>query len=308
MLSFIAKRLAYFALTLFLLFTVTFVLMKSIPGDPFTQEQALPQEILKNLHTHYGLDKPIIHQYFSYLKSTLTLNFGPSFKYEGMTVNQLIEEGFPISATLGLEAFCIAVVLGILIGVFSAINHSRWQDKSSMVLAVILVSVPGYVLASILQYFLAYRLGIFPVAMWGTFSQSILPAISLAALPMAFIARLVRNNMIEVLHQDFIKTAKAKGLSHGRIVWVHAFKNSLLPIMPYFGTLLTNLLVGSFVVEKIYGIPGLGQWFISSVLNRDYTVIMGITLFYGTLLLAMMCLIDIINGILDPRIRKETYS
>lgn len=295
-------------LTLWLLVTLTFILMKAIPGDPFTQEQSLPPEIVASLYQYYGLDQPIWKQYLDYLANLVRGDFGPSYKYIGQSVDQIIAEGFPLSALLGLEAFLFATSLGLCLGVIAAAHQQRWEDYAVTLLTVIGVSVPSFILATLLQYLFAVRLSWFPVGSWGSFSHTILPALSLALLPAAFIARMVRNSMIETLQQDFIKTAHAKGLPPWRVLIVHGLKNSLMPVVPYFGTLLTNLLAGSFVIEKIFGIPGLGQWYVSSILNRDYTVILGLTLFYGFLLLTMMFVIDLVFGILDPRIRlKRAY-
>jgi oligopeptide transport system permease protein len=278
-------------------------MMKAIPGDPFMEEKAIPKEILKSLHRHYGLDKPWHVQYGKYLKSVATWDLGPSFKYKTRTVNDIINEGFPVSLTLGLEAMFIAVCLGVTLGVIAALNQNSFQDHSAMLVAVIGISIPSFILASFLQYLLALQWGLFPVARWGTFLHSVLPALSLALLPTSFIARLTRSNMIEVLQQDYIRTAKAKGLAKSSVIIRHALRNALLPVITYMGPLFANILSGSFVVEKIFGIPGLGQWFVISIQNRDYTVIMGTTVFYSILLLLSVFLVDIAYGFVDPRIK-----
>ncbi len=302
------KRFCYLLFTLYLIVTLTFFLMKAIPGDPFTQEKALPKEILEGLRSHYGLDKPLYVQYLYYLKSIVTWNLGPSFKYKARTVNEIINEGFPVSATLGAEALCLALSFGISLGALSALYQNRWQDRTTMVLAVLGISIPSFILATLLQYVFALKLGLFPVARWESWQSTILPAISLAALPTAFIARLIRSNMVEVLQLDYIKVAKAKGLTSFAIVRKHALRNALLPVMGYFGQLIVNILVGSFIIEKIFGIPGLGQWFVTSVSNRDYTVIMGTTVFYSILLLTAMFIVDICYSYLDPRIQQEDFA
>ena len=299
------KRFLSNLFALWVVITVTFFLMKAIPGDPFTQEKALPKEILKSLYEHYKLNDPWYVQYSHYLKSVATWNFGPSFKYRGRSVNDIIKNGFPISATLGLEAMTLSITFGILLGTVAALKQNKWQDYSAMIIAVIGISVPSFILASFLQYFLAIKLDLFPVARWGTFQQSVLPAISLAALPTAFIARLTRSNMIEVLSMDYIKTAHAKGLSNKVVIVKHALKNACLPIVTYIGILTVNILTGSFIIEKIFGIPGLGQWFINSITNRDYTVIMGITVFYSIILLSSIFLVDLTYSWIDPRIKIE---
>ena len=303
MAHYLLKRFASNLLALWVVVTVTFFLMKAIPGDPFTQEKALPKEILDSLYKHYKLDEPLYSQYGSYLKSILTWDLGPSFKYKARTVNEIIRSGFPISALLGLEAMVISICCGITLGSIAALKQNQWQDYLSMVVAVIGISVPSFILAAFLQYFLSIKLDLFPVARWGTFSQTVLPAISLAALPTAFIARLTRANMLEVLSMDYIKTARSKGLSNTTVIAKHALRNSLLPVISYLGMLTANILTGSFIIEKIFGIPGLGQWFINSITNRDYTVIMGITVFYSLLLLSAIFVVDLIYGWIDPRIK-----
>lgn len=303
LLKFFIKKIVILALSLFLVASLTFFLLKVIPGDPFAQEQAVPEEILKSMRAHYGLDKPWYVQYFKYIKGIVTWNLGPSFKYEGRTVNEIIKDGFPVSLTLGFEALSLSVLLGISFGSLAALFRSKWQDHTCMVLAVIGISVPNFILASFLQYIFAMKLSLLPVARWGSFSQSILPALSLSALPIAFIARLTRANMVEVLEQDYIMTARSKGLSTTRILFKHVLKNSLLTVITYLAPLCSAILTGSFVVEKIFGIPGLGGWFVTSITNRDYTVIMGLTMFYSVILMTCVFLVDLIYYFLDPRIK-----
>jgi oligopeptide transport system permease protein len=277
--------------------------MHAIPGDPFTQEKAIPEEILKAMQKHYGLDKSLIAQYFEYMRGILQLDLGPSFKYQGRTVNAIIREGFPVSLCLGLEALFLSLFFGTLLGSISASKQGKWQDRSTMFLAILGLSVPSFLLATFLQYLFAIKLDLFPVARWGTFRQSILPALSLSALPTAFIARLLRASMIEVLHQDYIQTAKSKGLSTFSILYKHVLRNALMPVLSYLGPLTASILTGSFAVEKIFGIPGLGQWFVLSITNRDYTVIMGTTLFYSVLLMISVFLVDLVYSWIDPRIQ-----
>jgi oligopeptide transport system permease protein len=288
---------------LFLIVTATFFLMKAIPGDPFVQEQTLPKEVLKVLRAHYHLDDPIHQQYLHYLKAVATWNLGPSFKYKGRTVNDIIAQGFPVSAVLGMEALIIALTLGVTLGTVAAWHRGRWQDRLAMTLAVVGISIPGFLLAAFLQYIFAIKLGWFPVARWGSFAHSVLPAFALAGFPMAVVARLTRASMAEVFRSDYLKTARAKGLSVRATILFHGLRNGLLPVVSYLGPMTVNILIGSFVVEKVFGIPGLGQWFVTSVTNRDYTVIMGMTVFYSALLLVATFLTDVLYGVLDPRIR-----
>jgi oligopeptide transport system permease protein len=301
--NYLFKRLYFNLLTLWVIVTLTFFLMKAIPGDPFAQEKALPKEIMDALYKHYKLDLPWYQQYLSYLKSIATWNLGPSFKYKSRTVNEIIKSGFPISATLGLEAMLVAISMGILLGSIAALKRRKWQDYSTMLTVTLAISVPNFILAAFLQYLLAIKLDLLPVARWGSFQQTILPTLALAAFPTAFIARLTRTNLIEVLEKDYIKTAWSKGLNQYQIVIKHGLRNALLPVVTYLGILCVNILTGSFVIEKIFGIPGLGQWFINSVMNRDYTVIMGLTVFYSILLLSATFFIDLLYGIIDPRIQ-----
>ncbi len=299
------KKLSILIVSLLIVASLTFFLMHAIPGDPFTQDKAIPEEILQAMHKHYGLDKPLYIQYLEYMKGLFSLDLGPSFKYQGRTVNEIIREGFPVSLCLGLEALFLSIFFGILFGSLASLKHTKWQDHCLMALAVIGISIPSFILATFLQYLLAMKLDLLPVARWGSFSQSILPALSLAALPTAFIARLIRSNMIEVLQQDYIQTAKAKGLNPWQILFKHAIRNALLPVITYLGPLTAAVLTGSFAVEKIFGIPGLGQWFVLSITNRDYTVIMGTTIFYSALLMCCIFIVDILYCLIDPRIKLE---
>lgn len=302
---FLAKKIAILFLSLFLVASFTFLLMKAIPGDPFIQEQAVPEEIMQSMYAHYGLDQPLHVQYWRYIKGLATWNLGPSFKYEGRTVNEIISEGFPVSLALGLEALTISIGLGILLGTLAAVYRGRWQDHIAMIIAVVGISVPNFIIATFMQYIFSMKLGLLPVARWGTFAQSILPSISLAALPTAYIARLTRTNMVEVLEQDYVVTAKAKGLSMRQVVWRHVLRNSLLTVITYLGPLTSAVLTGSFVIEKIFGIPGLGGWFVTSITNRDYTVIMGVTIFYSCILMVAVFIVDVISFTLDPRLRER---
>lgn len=303
MTQFLLKKIFILLVSLFVVATLTFALMQMIPGDPFTQEKAVPEEILKAMYRHYGLDQPWYVQYLRYMKGLITFDLGPSFKYQGRTVSEIIREGFPVSMTLGLEALLLSIFSGIGLGCIASLKHAKWQDHFTMVLAVLGISVPSFILATFLQYFFAMKLDLLPVARWGTFDHSILPAIALAALPTAFIARLTRSNMVEIMQQDYIQTAQSKGLNSFQIVFRHCLRNALLPIVTYLGPLTTAILTGSFAVEKIFGIPGLGQWFVMSITNRDYTVIMGTTVFYSAILMLSVFLVDVLYCFIDPRIK-----
>lgn len=301
--KYIAKKLAYMFMALFVIVSATFFLMKAIPGDPFSDERGMPPEILEALRDHYGLNDPWYTQYGRYLVQVASLDLGPSFVYKGRTVNEIIADGFPVSFVLGMEALVLSVTAGIGLGAVASVRQNRWQDYLAMFVAIIGISVPSFILATVMQYIFAMKLGILPVARWGTFAHTIMPAIALAALPTAFIARLTRSNMLEILQQDYIKTARSKGLSEWRVMIRHALPNAILPVVTYLGQLTAGIFIGSFVIEKIFGIPGLGQWFVQSVLNRDYTTIMGTAVFYSVLLLTMIFLVDMAYMVLDPRIR-----
>lgn len=302
MTRFIIKKILILLFSLYVVATLTFALMHIIPGDPFTEEKAVPEEILKAMFHHYGLDQPWYVQYGKYIKGLVTFDLGPSYRYQGRTVTEIIQEGFPVSLTLGLQALAIAIFCGLSLGCIASLKFLKWQDHFTMVFAVIGISIPSFILATFLQYLLGMKLDLLPIARWGSIQHSILPSLSLAALPMAFIARLTRANMVEIMQQDYIQTARSKGLNSFQIVYRHALRNALLPIITYLGPLTTSILTGSFAVERIFGIPGLGQWFVMSITNRDYTVIMGTTVFYSVILMTCVFIVDIIYCFIDPRI------
>ncbi|KIC71021.1 Dipeptide transport system permease protein DppB [Candidatus Protochlamydia amoebophila] len=297
------RKFIYLLSSLWIIITLTFILMKAVPGDPFNDEQGLRTDIHQTLIKKHGLDQSGINQYLNYLSQLLKGNLGYSLKYQGRSTNQIIQESFPISAQLGFQAIFIALIGGVTLGLIGALKKNKWQDFFILILTAIGTSIPSFILATFLQYIFAIKWGVLPLAQWGNFNQSILPSLSLALLPMAFIARLTRASLIEILKTDYIKAAQAKGLPYYQILYSHALRNALLPVISYLGQLLANILVGSFIIEKIFSIPGLGGWFVNSVLSRDYPVIMGLTLFYSTLLLLSVFIVDIIYSLLDPRIQ-----
>ena len=301
--SFFLRKVGILIFSLFLVITGTFFLMKAIPGDPFIQDKIIPEEVMKAIHRHYGLDQPIWAQYLKYLKGFLTGDLGPSLIYQGRNVNQIIWEGFPVSATIGLQALTISLFLGTLLGCLAAAKQHKWQNNASMLATTVGISVPNFVMASLLQYIFCVKLDVLPVARWESYGHTVLPTIALACMPTAFITRLVYSNMVEVLKQDYIKTAFAKGLKLYQVILKHGLRNAFLPVVTYLGPITTYLLTGSFVIEKIFGIPGLGQWLILSITNRDYPVIIGLTVFCSTLLLVLIFLIDILYTIIDPRVQ-----
>ncbi len=284
---YIIRRLLQMVITLWVIATLTFLMMKAIPGDPFSGEKKLPEQVLKNLMAYYHLDEPIPVQYLIYMKSLIQLNLGPSIKYETRTVNEIIFESFPVSAQLGTQSLVIAVVTGLLLGAVAALRHNRMIDYGAMFFAVLGISVPSFVLAPLLQKYLAVEWELFPVATWEGVEYSILPTIALAALPLATITRLMRSSMVEVLSQDYIRTARSKGLPPYLVVLRHTIRNSILPIVTIIGPLPVGILTGSFVIEKIFSIPGIGKYFVESISNRDYPLIMGVTLFYSSLFIRL---------------------
>lgn len=303
MLRYTLRRFLSIILVLWVVATGTFVLMHAIPGGPFASEKALPPEILENVMARYHLDDPLWKQYADYIKNLVTWDLGPSFKYDGQTVNDIINEGFPVSAQLGAMAIVAALALGIPLGVVAALNRGKWMDNLVMVLGTIGYSVPPFIMATFLMVIFAVWLGLLPAAMWGTPQQAIMPTICLMFLPMAFIARMTRSSMIEALEQDYIRTARAKGLSERAVIYKHALKNAIMPVVSWVGPLAAGLLTGTFVVEFIFAIPGLGRHFTTSIYNRDYTVIMGTTIFYAIWLVLFNFVVDILYGFLDPRIK-----
>jgi oligopeptide transport system permease protein len=277
--------------------------MKAVPGDPFSDEQGLRADMHQALIHKHGLDQSNFKQYLTYLFQVCQGHLGYSLKNPGRSVNQIIQESFPVSAYLGFQALFIALIGGMILGSIGALKKGKWEDLLILILTTLGISIPSFILAVLLQYVFAIKLGLLPLARWGSFAQTILPSLSLAFLPLAFMTRLIRTSLIEILQTDYIKTAKAKGLPSYKIFYSHALRNSLLPVISYLSQLLANILVGSFIIEKIFSIPGLGGWFVSSVMNRDYPVIMGLTLFYSTLLLLSVFLVDFIYSLIDPRIR-----
>ena len=303
MLSYLIKRIGNSIIVLWVVMTVTFFLMHSIPGGPFTEEKSLPPAVLANIEARYRLNDPLAVQYKDYLCNVLRGDLGPSFKYAGRSVNDIIRESFPVSLELGLESITLALAVGVPAGVLAAYRRNGWQDRTVNLLTTLGVAVPSFVLAALLVEIFAMKLGWFPAAMWNSWASRILPAIAMAAMPMAFITRLTRSSMLDVLGQDYIRTAKAKGLSTVTVLFRHALPNALIPVVTYLGPMAAGVLTGSFVIETIFAIPGLGSYFVTSIYNRDYTVILGITIFYSAIVIFMNMLVDLIYPLLDPRIK-----
>lgn len=303
MLDFLARRLLSAILAIWIVITVTFFVMHAIPGGPFKGDKVLPEAIRENIEKRYKLNDPLLVQYKDYLLNLVKGDLGPSFKYRGQTVNGIIAERFPVSLKLGLTAFSIAIVIGISAGTMAALNQGKFLDYLIMSFSTIGVAIPSFILGTLLMLFLSYKLGWLPAATWGTPLHVIMPAISLAALPTAHIARLTRSSMLDVLGQDYMKTAKAKGLPGRRVVWIHAIKNAILPVITYAGPLLAGIITGTFVIENIFAVPGLGKHFVTSIYNRDYTVILGTTVFYSIFLIGLNMAVDLAYSFFDPRIK-----
>ncbi|WP_276733272.1 dipeptide ABC transporter permease DppB [Bacillus sp. (in: firmicutes)] len=303
MARYMMKRFWAMAATILVITTLTFVLMKVIPGSPFNEERGTNEAVQKNLEAYYHLDDPLIFQYFFYLKSIITFDFGPSIKKPSDSVNDMLERGFPVSFELGMTAIVIAVISGLVLGVIAALRRNGFLDYAAMSLAVLGISIPNFILATLLIQQFAVNLKLFPAATWTSPVHMVLPTAALAVGPMAIIARLTRSSMVEVLTQDYIRTAKAKGLSPFNIIVKHALRNALMPVVTVLGTLVASILTGSFVIEKIFAIPGMGKYFVESINQRDYPVIMGTTVFYSVILIIMLFLVDLAYGLLDPRIK-----
>lgn len=303
--KYIFRRIFASLLTLFIVITLTFFMMRAIPGGPFTDEKAIPEFVMQKMLDRYNLNDPLYVQYGRYLLNVLCLDLGPSYRYEGMTVNELIAESFPTSFVVGSIALILSLLVGIPAGIISALKRGKWQDRLAMILATLGVTVPSFVIAAALVYIFAWRLGLVTVGFWEGTSSAWLPAITLAGYPAAFISRLTRSSMLEVLQQDYIRTAYSKGLSEQAVVYIHALKNAIIPVITYLGPLTAGILTGSFVIEQVFGIPGLGTFFVTSITNRDYTTIMGVTIFYSTLLVFFNLITDICLVFADPRIKLK---
>lgn len=302
-LYFVKRFLAMF-LTVWIIATLTFIVMKFIPGDPFaTDADVFPEEVLENLRAAYNLDKPVPVQYFLYMKDLVTFDLGTSIVSNTRSVNQIIGDGLPASAILGFLSMAIAIFFGVILGVIAALNHNKAIDHISMVIAIIGISIPNFILAPLLIKYFAVDWRILPVASWGTWQHTILPALALSTTPLAVVARYMRSSMLDVMNQNYMKTAEAKGLSTYRLVVQHGIRNAILPIITFIGPLFVSLITGTFVIEKIFAIPGMGRYFVDSIFNRDYPVIMGTTVFYSLILVVTLFLIDMSYRFIDPRIK-----
>lgn len=301
--SFYIKRIVSMLVTIILITTLTFTMMHSIPGGPFTRERPVPDEIMRALNAKYNLDDPLIIQYLNYMKGLVTFDLGPSYSKIGTTVNDLIESGFPASAKIGLMATAIIVIIGIPLGVISALKQNKPIDYLVMFLATLGITVPSFVVATVIIYVFAGKLGWIPSFGIENKLGYIGPVIALAGYSLSFVTRLTRSSMLEVLRQDYIRTARANGIKEFSVIMKHAIRNALIPVVTYIGPMIAAILTGSFVIEKIFVIPGIGRHFVESVTNRDYTTIMGITVFYAVFYLIMVFFVDVAYTLIDPRIK-----
>lgn len=305
MVRFITRRVLETIPVLFILATATFFMMRLAPGGPFTSEKQASPAIREKMNAHYGLDKPLFQQYLLQMKHLLQGNLGPSFKYPGHTVNEIIRDSFPVSLELGVESLAVALVFGLVAGMIAAVKRNTAWDHALMSLAMIGLCVPTFVMGPLLISGFALHLDWFNAAGWFFPRDRVLPALTLGAYYAAYIARLSRGGLLEVLHQDFIRTAQAKGAGPSRVLFKHALRGGLLPVVSFLGPAIAGLLTGSFVVETIFGIPGLGRYFVTAAFNRDYFMIMGSVLFYAVFVVALNLLADIVLVWMNPRLRLE---
>ncbi|MCF7925107.1 MAG: ABC transporter permease [Candidatus Izimaplasma sp.] len=305
MAKYLIKRVLTALFTLLVIATITFFLLRAIPGGPFTREKPLPDAIIRALNEKYNLDEPLFIQYLSYIKGLLTFDLGPSYRILGYTVNDIIISGFPTSALIGGIASLLIVVIGIPLGIVSALKQNSPVDYMVMFMATLGVTVPNFIIATLIIYIFSTQLGWLPSNGISNPLGYIGPVIALMGYSLSFVSRLTRSSMLEVLRQDYVRTARANGISERKVIFKHALKNALIPVITYVGPMVAAILTGSFVVEKIFAIPGIGRYFVQGVTNRDYTVIMGMTVLYSAFYIFMILLVDLAYSWIDPRIRLE---
>ena len=306
MLKYLVKRIGTAVITLFVAATITFFVMNLVPGDPFMSEKAPTAAAKAAMEAKYGLDKPLVVQYANYLKNLLHGDFGVSYvQAKNKPIMDIIKQAFPISAKIGAIAVVVATVIGIPLGCLSALRREKWQDNVIRVLSTVGIAVPGFVVATSFMILFAVKLKLVPASGLSSAAAYVLPVVTLALSPCSYIARLMRSRMLDVIGQDYIRTARAKGMSEFITTFKHALRNSLIPVITYMGPMIANVLTGGFVVEKIFNIPGLGRYFVKSIESRDYTIIMGVTIFYAAILILMTLVCDIIYKLVDPRIKLD---
>lgn len=303
MTKYILKRIGMAVLTVFIIITLTFFLMHAVPGGPFDGEKAVPPAVMDALNAKYGFDKSVPEQYVNYLGKLLQGDLGVSLKKKGLTVNELIAPQFKISAKIGGLSAVFALLLGIPLGAFAAVNRGKFWDKLIMIFATASVSIPGFVLAALLMIIIGVNSPVLPVSWDNTLAAYVLPVIAIMVYPCAYITRLMRSSMLDVLDQDYIRTARAKGVMPFPVLFKHSLRNAIMPIITYMGPMITYILLGSFAVETVFSIPGLGRSFIDAALNRDYFLIMGTTIFLAALMVGMNLVVDLLYTVVDPRIK-----
>lgn len=300
--KYIIKRLGISLATILVLVTVVFILVRLMPGDPFSSEKMTP-EIKANLEKYYGFDKPLIEQYFTYIKNLIKGDLGYSMKYKNQSVNTIIADSFPFSVDLGIRALVFGISFGLVFGIIAALNRGKKLDFICIVIAIIGTSVPDFIMGALLQYFFGIHWGLLPVAQYQGFKYTILPSIAVGFYTLAQVSRLMRASMLEVVQQDYIKTAKSKGISSFRVTYKHQIRNAIMPVVTVLGPTVAAVLTGTFVIESMYAIPGMGKFYVQSVQNYDYSMVLGMTVFYGTFLVLANMVVDILYGFIDPRIR-----
>lgn len=300
--KYIFKRVIISFVTIWVLATIVFILVRLMPGDPFSSDKMTP-EIKANIESYYGFDKPLIEQYFTYMKNIVKGDFGYSMKYVNQSVNKIIADSFPYSFDLGMRALSLSISLGLVFGIIAALYRGKQLDYVCVLIAIIGTSVPDFIIGALLQYFFGIKWGLFPVAQYQGIMHTILPSIALGFYTMAMVSRLMRASMLEVVQQDYIKTAKSKGISKFRITYKHQIRNAIMPVVTVLGPTVASVLTGTFVIESIYAIPGMGKYYVQSVQNLDYSLILGMTIFYGAFLVLANMIVDILYGVIDPRIR-----
>jgi oligopeptide transport system permease protein len=305
MLRFLLRRLVYGVVVLWVVATLTFTFLRLLPGGPFDRDRRLPPEVMANIEAKYHLDETLLKQYGRYITGILHGDLGPSYKYLDREVSDIIVDTLPTSATLGLFALSLALAFSLPLGVAAAKYHDGWIDRTCVLLVTLGISLPTFILGALLIWIFSLKLGWFQAARWGTPGSAVLPAITLGAMPCAHLTYLLRSSLLETLEQDFIRTARAKGLKESLVLFKHAVRNSLIPVLTLLGPLLAYLVAGSFVVEFVFAIPGMGRYFITAVTDRDYPLIMGVTLVYTALLVCANLMIDILYSVVDPRMRTD---
>lgn len=304
--KYIFKRCLYMVFTLFIVITITFFLMKAVPGDPLTKmAKNLPEQTKANFYAKYDLDKPVFNQYIKYMGNLVHLDLGESVVYAGRSISETISTTSLVSASVGSIALVIGMTIGIVLGIVAALKKNRWPDYIVMIIAILGITIPVFVLASLFQYIFAVKMKVLPASGWGEARHFILPIIVLGFGPIATYSRYLKSSMLDTLDQDYILTARAKGLSERKIISKHVLKNSIIPVVTIFASSVVGIFTGAFIIERMFSIPGIGFYFIDSVNNKDYTMILGTTIFYAALFIVMQLLVDIVYVIIDPRIKSS---